>query len=78
MTAILSTKSSRTQGNASNEVVRLESSGDKSKIKFGTVYQTNQTNKDTNGQPLVNNELWRSTKSLESPLFTEKDIAEWW
>ena len=45
-----------------------------SKTEFSTVYLAKQTDKDSNGQPIVNNEPWRSSKSLGSLLCTEKDI----
>ena len=35
-----------------------------SKTEFSTVYLARQSEKDTNNQPLANNEPWRSSKSL--------------
>ena len=45
-----------------------------SKTEFSTVYLARQSEKDTNNQPLANNEPWRSSKSLGSLLCSEKDI----
>ncbi len=38
------------------------------------MYLARQSEKDTNNQPLANNEPWRSSKSLGSLLCSEKDI----
>jgi len=46
-----------------------------SKTEFCTIYLAQQKDKDVNGQPLVNNEPWRRSKTLGSFLCTEKDIA---
>ncbi|KAL5251782.1 hypothetical protein ACHWQZ_G014807 [Mnemiopsis leidyi] len=45
-----------------------------SKTEFSTVYLANQSDRDSNGQPLANSEPWRSNKTLGSLLCTEKDI----
>ena len=46
-----------------------------SKTEFTTVYLAQQKDKDQAGQPIANNEPWRSSKSLGSLLCTEKDIT---
>ena len=46
-----------------------------SKTEFCMVYLAQQNDKDLNGQPLANNEPWRSSKTLGSLLCTEKDIT---
>ena len=44
------------------------------KTEFSTVYLAKQSDRDANNQPIVNNEPWRSNKSLGSLLCSEKDI----
>ena len=46
-----------------------------SKTEFNTVYLAKKSDKDSNGQPMANNEPWRSSKTLGSLLCTEKDIT---
>ena len=45
------------------------------KTEYVEVYLAKKGDTDDNNQPLINNEPWRSSKSLGSLLCTEKDIA---
>ena len=45
------------------------------KTEYQKVYLAKKGDTDENNQPLINNEPWRSSKSLGSLLCTEKDIA---